>query len=101
MMSNKSNTHRVDELLASVTDDLLGNLPQAFNDNSIRIERILLEMVRPKPVQPRQVLSESIHLAFHNNQVTPTQALRELVRLAQIIARQRERPFHNVYEIPA
>ena len=89
----------IDDLLASVTGDLLGDLPQTFNDNTIRVERILLEMVRPDPVQPRRVLPESIHLNFHNNRVTPTQALRELVQIVQIAARQRGRPFNNVLEL--
>jgi len=96
---NNGNTSRMDDLLASVTGDLIGDLPQAFTDNSIRVERILLEMVRPDPVQPRRVLPESIHLNFHNNRVTPTQALRELVQIVQIAARQRGRPFNNVLEL--
>jgi len=97
--ANNGNTSRIDDLLASVTGDLLGDLPQVLTDNSIRVERILLEMVRPDPVQPRRVLPESIHLRFHNNHVTPTQALRELVQLVQIAARQRGRPFNNVLEL--
>jgi len=99
MARSNGNTSRVDDLLASVTGDLLGDLPQAFTDNSIRVERTLLEMVRPDPVQPRRVLPESIHLNFHNNRVTPTQALRELVQIVQIAARQRGRPFNNVLEL--
>ncbi len=99
MARSNGNTSRVDDLLASVTGDMLGDLPQAFTDNSIRVERILLEMVRPDPVQPRRVLPESIHLNFHNNRVTPTQALRELVQIVQIAARQRGRPFNNVLEL--
>ncbi len=99
MARANGNTSRMDDLLASVTGDLLGDLPQAFTDNSIRVERILLEMVRPDPVQPRRVLPESIHLNFHNNRVTPTQALRELVQIVQIAARQRGRPFNNVLEL--
>ncbi len=99
MARANSNTSRMDDLLASVTGDMLGDLPQAFTDNSIRVERILLEMVRPDPVQPRRVLPESIHLNFHNNRVTPTQALRELVQIVQIAARQRARPFNNVLEL--
>jgi len=97
--ANNGNTARIDDLLASVTGDLLGDLPQSFNDNSLRVERILLEMVRPDPVQPRRVLPESIHLNFHNNRVTPTQALRELVQIVQIAARQRGRPFNSVVEL--
>jgi hypothetical protein len=95
----KSTTNRVDDLLASVTADLLGDTPQAFQDNSLRVERLLLEMVRPDLVQPRRVLPESIHMRFHSNHVTPTQALRELVQIVQIAARQRGRPFNNVLEL--
>ncbi|MBK9746378.1 MAG: ParB N-terminal domain-containing protein [Chloroflexi bacterium] len=95
----KGNTNRIDELLASVTTDLMGDGQAAFQDNSIRVERLLLEMVRPDPVQPRRVLPESIHLRFHNNHVTPTQALRELVQIVQIAGRQRGRPFNNVLEL--
>jgi hypothetical protein len=53
---------RIDDLLASVTADLLDGDPQRFQDESIRVERILLEMVRPDPIQPRRVLPERIHL---------------------------------------
>src|SRR5215207_1074344 len=56
-------------------------------------------MVRPDPVQPRRVLPEHIHLSFHNHRASPTQALRELVQLVQIAARQRGRPFHSVLEL--
>jgi hypothetical protein len=96
---NNGNTSRMDDLLASVTSDLLIDSPQAFADNAIRVERILLEMVRPDPVQPRRVLPESIHVRFHTNHITPTQALRELVQIVQIAARQRGRPFNNVLEL--
>ena len=95
----KGSTNRIDELLASVTTDLMGDGQAAFQDNSIRVERLLLEMVRPDPVQPRRVLPEGIHLRFHNNHVTPTQALRELVQIVQITARQRGRPFNSVLEL--
>jgi len=90
---------RIDDLLASVTADLLAGDPQRFQANSIRGERILLELVRPDPVQPRRVLPERIHLAFHQNRLTPTQALRELVQIVQVAARQRGQPFSNVLEL--
>lgn len=99
MMPPKNQPHRIDDLLGSVTEDLLGGDPQQFQDNSIRVERILLEMVRPDPVQPRRVLPSSIHFEFHNNRLTPTQALKELVQLVQVAARQRGRPFNNVLEL--
>ena len=92
-------TSRMDDLLASVTSDLLGDVPQNLDDNTIHVERILLEMVRPDPVQPRRVLPENIHLRFHNNHVTPTQALRELVQIVQIAARHRGRPFNSLLEL--
>lgn len=98
-MPPKHNSRRMDELLASVTEDLLEGDPQHFHDNSIRVERILLEMVRPDPVQPRRVLPEQLHLAFHGSRLTPTQALKELVQLVQVAARQRGRPFNNVLEL--
>ncbi len=98
-MPPKHNSRRMDDLLASVTEDLLGGDPQHFQDSSIRVERILLEMVRPDPVQPRRVLPEQLHLAFHSSRLTPTQALKELVHLVQVAARQRGRPFNNVLEL--
>lgn len=98
-MPPKNNSRRMDELLASVTEDLLNGDPQQFEDNSIRVERILLEMVRPDPVQPRRVLPETLHLQFHSSRLTPTQALKELVQLVQLAARQRGRPFNNVLEL--
>lgn len=96
----KLNVQRASNLLASVTDDMLGNdLAAKLQDNSIRVERLLLELVRPHPVQPRRVLPERIHQAFHQQQVTPTQALRELVQIVQVAARQRSRPFMNMLDL--
>jgi hypothetical protein len=99
-MVRRDDTEKLDALLAAVTEDMLpDDLPQYFHDNHIKVERILLEMVRPDPVQPRRVLPEQLHHKFHNNRLTPTQALRELVQLAQVSARQQGRPFSNVLEL--
>jgi hypothetical protein len=98
-MAPKNQTQRIDDLLGGVTEELLLGDPQHFQDNSIRVERLLLEIVRPDPVQPRRVLPESLHIAFHSNRLTPTQALREMVQLVQVAARQRGRPFNNVLEL--
>ncbi len=98
-MPPKNQTHRIDELLGSVTEELLLGNPQQFEDHTLRVERLLLEMVRPDPVQPRRVLPEQLHFAFHGNRLTPTQALKELVQLVQVAARQRGRPFNNVLEL--
>jgi hypothetical protein len=77
---------------------LLGASPMP-NETTVRVERLLLDMVRPDPVQPRRVLPEQLHIAFHNNRMTPTQALKELVQGVQVSARQRGRPFNNVLEL--
>jgi hypothetical protein len=100
MAKQKHDTSNIDNLLASVTADMLGDgFSEPLADNSIRVERFLLDMVRPDPVQPRRVLPEQIHRKFHNNRLTPTQALRELVQLAQVSSRQNGRPFSNVLEL--
>lgn len=98
----KTNIDRTRSLLASVTNEMLGGeLNLKMQDNSLRVERILLELVRPHPVQPRRVLPERIHQAFHQEQLTPTQALRELIQIVQVAARQQSRPFTNVLEVIA
>jgi hypothetical protein len=94
-----SDSRRAEDLLASITEEMLGDLSQLPPDGSMRVERILLDFVRPDPVQPRRVLPEAIHFAFHNNRLTPTQALRALVQQVQVAARQRGRPFNSVLEL--
>jgi hypothetical protein len=98
-MPPKQSSSRIDDLLASVTQDMLSGDAQPFQDKRLRVERLLLEMVRPDPVQPRRVLLEAIHFAFHSQQLTPTQALRQLVQLGQVVARQHGRPFNNVLDL--
>jgi len=96
----KPNVQRASNLLASVTDDMLGgDLTAKLNDKTLRVENFLLDLVRPHPVQPRRVLPERIHQAFHQQQLTPTQALRELIQIVYVAARQRSRPFTNVLEL--
>ena len=98
----KPNVQRASNLLASVTDDMLGgDLTAKLNDKTLRVENFLLDLVRPHPVQPRRVLPERIHQAFHQQQLTPTQALRELIQIVYVAARQHSRPFTNVLELLA
>ena len=100
MSGKRDSTAKLDALLASVTDEMLGgDVMEQFQDYGLRVERILLELVRPDPVQPRRVLPERLHFAFHNNRLTPTQALRELIQAAQIAARQRSRPFDGLLDL--
>ena len=87
-------------LLDSVTADMLGGGDLDFlQDNSLRVERILLDLVRPDPLQPRRVLPDRIYRTFHAGQVTPSQAMRELIQIAQLAARQQGRPFSNVLDL--
>ncbi len=87
-------------LLDTITADMLDGVGFEMGmDNSLRVERVLLEMVRPDPVQPRRVLPDRIYQAFHANRMTPTQALRELIQTAQLAARQNGRPFSNVLDL--
>ncbi len=97
----KRQNNRIDELLDSVTADMLAGGQQQFTDTGLRVERLLLELVRPDPIQPRRVLPEHLHFDFHAGRMTPTQALRGLVQLVQVSARQRGRPFNNVLELLA
>jgi hypothetical protein len=100
MSSKRDNTAKLDALLASVTEDILGGEALAeFQENGLRVERILLELVRPDPIQPRRVLPERIYHAFHDNRLTPTQALRDLVQMAQLAARQKGRPFDGLLDV--
>lgn len=99
-MAKRREVDKLSELLANFNGDLLGDeLPRQFTDDSIKVERIVLDLVRPDPVQPRRVLPDRVHHAFHNSQLTPSQALREVVQIAQVAARQRGRPFSNLLEL--
>ena len=92
--------NRIDALLASVTEEMLGGEFETEADSQgLRVERILLDLIRPDPIQPRRMLPDDIHHAFHNNQLTPSNALREMVRKAQVTARQHGRPFSNVMDL--
>ncbi len=97
----KGRTSRANtSLLDNIGLELLRADPgEQLVDTSLRIEHIPAELVRPDPIQPRRVLPEQLQLAFHANQLTPAQALRELVRIAQVAARQHGRPFDSVLDL--
>ncbi|MBE2267714.1 MAG: ParB N-terminal domain-containing protein [Anaerolinea sp.] len=87
-------------LLDSVTAEMLGG--DGFvqlEQQGLRVERILLELVRPDPVQPRRVLPERVYQSFHSQRLTPSQALRDLIQTAQHAARQNGRPFSSVLDL--
>ncbi|MCA9886101.1 MAG: hypothetical protein KC708_24175 [Anaerolineae bacterium] len=100
MSRNGKQPNRIDALLASVTEDMLGGDSEvAAEAQGLRVERILLDLIRPDPIQPRRMLPDVIHHAFHDDQMTPSNALRELLKKAQVAARQHGRPFSNVMDL--
>src|SRR5512147_3049320 len=87
-------------LLDSIGLELLKADPaERLADKHLRVETIPAELVRPDPIQPRRVLPEQVHFAFHGNRLTPIQALKELIQLAQVAARQSGRPFSSVLDL--
>ncbi len=69
-MKNR-NSDRIDALLASVTPELLNAGIGELADNRLHVEWLLLDIVRPDPVQPRRILPAYIHHEFHEHRVTP------------------------------
>ena len=98
-MAKKNEPDKLSELLGSFNGELLSEIPQVFNDDSVKVGRLLLDLVRPDPIQPRRILPDRIHHEFHGGRLTPSQSLRELVQIAQVAARQRGRPFSNLLEL--
>ena len=64
-----------------------------------RIERIPIDLIRPDPIQPRRVLPDSIHTAFHEGKLTPKQAIDAFMRRVQLVAKQNGRAFANPAEL--
>jgi hypothetical protein len=94
------NSCRLDNLLDSIGAQLMVADPEEqLTDHSLRVEYIPADLLRPDPVQPRRVLPEAIHIAFHEDRLTPVQALRELIQIAQVAARQQGRPFSNPLDL--
>ncbi len=69
-------------------------------DNSLRVERHPVGdgATRSRAATPGLARAHLLQ-AFHDNRLTPTQALRELIQTAQVAARQSGRPFNNVLEL--
>ena len=95
------NNKRINEnLLDNVALDMFGGDEVThFQEDGLRVEYILLDLVRPDPVQPRRVLPEHIYWAFHSQQITPSEALLELIQAAQVAAQQQGRPFTSVLDL--
>ena len=54
MSKKRDDTSKLDALLASVTEEMLGGEDTfQFEEQGLRVERILLELVRPDPAPAR------------------------------------------------
>jgi hypothetical protein len=95
MVKREINTSLLDSITAATLEDYIIDV----EEQGMRVERLLLELVRPDPVQPRRVLPDRIYHAFHSSKLTPSQALREVVQSAQVAARQRGRPFSGLLDL--
>lgn len=101
-MAKKADTpNRINALLQDVGQMMILNADPAerLEDSHLRVENLPIQLVRPDPAQPRRVLPEAIYQAFHQEHLTPYQALKELVNLVQIAARQKGRPFSHVLDL--
>lgn len=101
-MAKKADTpNRINTLLQDVGQMMILNADPAerLQDTHLRVENLPIQLVRPDPAQPRRVLPETIYQAFHQQRLTPYQALKELVNLVQIAARQKGRPFTHVLDL--
>lgn len=102
MMPPKRNgPNRTLDILSSIGDqEFLGSeVMQNLRDHGLRVERIAISLIRPDAAQPRRVLPETIHRAFHNQEITPVQALKQYIEKVRIIARQKGRPFESLLDL--
>jgi hypothetical protein len=101
MPPKRSGPNRTLDILSSIGDqDFLGaEVMQNLRDHGLRVERIAITLIRPDAAQPRRVLPEAIHNSFHSQEITPVQALKQYIEKVRIIARQKGRPFENLFDL--
>lgn len=93
--------NRTLDILSSIGDQafLGAEVMQNLREHGLRVDRIAIALIRPDAAQPRRVLPESIHRAFHSEEITPVQALKQYIEKVRIIARQKGRPFENLLDL--
>jgi hypothetical protein len=93
--------NRTLDILSSIGDqDILGSEAlRQLRDQGIRVEPIAIPLIRPDAAQPRRVLPEIIHQAFHNQEISAVQAMKQTIEKVKIIARQKGRPFENPMDL--
>src|SRR5260221_11304448 len=91
---------RLANLIDTIGSQLMvANPNEQLSDRSLQVEYVPAALLRPDPVQPRRVLPEAIPFAFREDRLTPVQALRELIQIAQVAARQSGRPFSSPLDL--
>jgi hypothetical protein len=101
MAPRNTGSNRTLDILNSIAEqDFLGaEIVQNLREHGLRVEQIAIGLIRPDAAQPRRVLPETIHQAFHNEEITPLQALKQYIEKVRIIARQHGRPFENLLDL--
>jgi hypothetical protein len=101
MAPRNTGPNRTLDILNSIAEqDFLGaEVVQNLRDQGLRVEQIAIGLIRPDAAQPRRVLPETIHQAFHNEEITPLQALKQYIEKVRIVARQHGRPFENLLDL--
>lgn len=93
-------TNRTLDILNSIGSQGIGaEAIDSLREQGIRVEQVAIALIRPDAAQPRRVLPETIHQAFHNEEITPIQALRQYIEKVRIMARQQGRPFENLLDL--
>jgi hypothetical protein len=77
-----------------------GTASQQATD-ALQVQYLNIQLLRPDPVQPRRILPQDLHEAFHSQRISPNQAIKELVNRAQGRARVAGRPFSNPFDLMA
>ena len=93
--------NRTLDILSSIGDQafLGAEVMQNLRDHGLRVDRIAISLIRPDAAQPRRVLPETIHQAFHNHEITPIQALKQYIEKVRIAAREKGRPFETLLDL--
>ena len=101
MGRRKGGPNRTLDILSSIGDEafLGSDMMQNLRNHGLSVERIAISLIRPDAAQPRRVLPETIHYAFHNQEITPVQALKQYIEKVRIISREKGRPFENLMDL--
>ncbi|GIK64338.1 MAG: hypothetical protein BroJett018_21320 [Chloroflexota bacterium] len=93
--------NRTLDILSSIGDQafLGAEVMQNLRDHGLRVDRIAIALIRPDAAQPRRVLPETIHQVFHNQEITPIQALKQYIEKVRIVAREKGRPFETLLDL--